>query len=199
MTMTGTDVISFTPGSAGTEKRVDVVLEAYKEVCASYHGIDEFRAKLLGILPVASIAGILVLGNDIPLESDIRIQHLVGFGCFFASAFTLALFLFEVRGIVRCHHLIERGRLLETEMGVTGQFTVCQMQHAVATVSLTERIFNAKVAASAMYSLVFAAWLFLALHFSFGITIIGCGLTATIAGGVLAFGTHRMLTRHIPA
>lgn len=199
MTMTRTDVISFTPGSVGPDKRVDVLLDAYKEVCASYHGIDEFRAKLLGILPIASLAGILVLGNDIPLESSVKVQHLVGFGCFFAAAFTLALFLFEVRGIVRCHHLIERGRLLEAEMGVKGQFTICKEQHADAAASLTERIFNAKVAASAMYSLVFAAWLFLALHFSFGITIIGCGLTATIAGGVLGGGTYRLLTHHIPS
>lgn len=134
-------------------------LAAYAEVCRSFHAIDEFRTKLLGILPISSLAGILLLSSNnlFTGATSAPQQQLVGFGSFFAAAFTLALFLFEVRGILRCHHLIQRGEELERVLNVRGQFCVCTQQHEGATI---ERIFNAKVAASAMYSLVFSAWLF---------------------------------------
>jgi hypothetical protein len=181
------------------ERRIDILLAAYSEVCASYHAIDEFRTKLLGILPIASLAGILLLGKDNLFQADSLAQRLVGFASFFAAAFTLSLFLFEIRGILRCHHLIERGAQLEEALNVKGQFFVCSHQHAQAAGSRLERVFNAKVAASAVYSLVFAAWLFLALRFTFGFHLVGCGLTATILGGALGFGVHSLLNRRIPA
>lgn len=187
-----------TPESS-KERRVDILLAAYEEVCNSYHAIDEFRTKLLGILPIASLAGILLLGKDNLFQSDWFYQRLVGFASFFAAAFTLALFLFEIRGILRCHHLIVRGAKLETELDVKGQFYVCSKQHVDSAGSIIERTFNAKVAASAVYSLVFAAWLFLALRFTFGIHLVGCGLTATIIGGALGVGVHSLLNRRIPA
>ena len=180
-------------------KRVDILLSAYREVCASYHAIDEFRAKLLGILPLASLAGILVVGKEGPLDAGSPIARLIGFASFFAAAFTLALFLFEIRGILRCHHLIHRGKELEDKLQILGQFAVCTHQHERTLGSLAERLFNAKVAASAMYSLVFSAWLFMALKFSFDITVIGCGLTATAAGGVLAIGVYKLLTQQVAA
>jgi len=189
-----------TPSSDPTQaRRVDILLAAYGEVCNSYHKIDEFRSKLLGILPIASLAGILLLGKDNLFQADSFYLRLVGFASFFAAAFTLALFLFEIRGILRCHHLIKRGTKLEKELNVEGQFFVCSQQHINAAASRIEKIFNAKVAASAVYSLVFAAWLFLALRFTFGLHLVGCGLTATILGGALGFGVHALLKKRIPA
>jgi hypothetical protein len=175
------------------------LLKAYDEVCRSYHAIDEFRTKLLGILPISSLAGILLLGKDNLFTGDGSgsQQQLVGFASFFATAFTLALFLFEIRGILRCHYLIQRGADLERDLHVRGQFDVCTDQHA--SDAATERIFNAKVAASAVYSLVFSAWLFMALRFTFGLHIVGCGLTATILGGVLAVGTHHLVSKRVAA
>ena len=179
------------------ERRTDILLAAYSEVCTSYHAIDDFRTKLLGILPIASLAGILLLGKDNLFQDGSSSQKLIGFASFFAAAFTLSLFLFEIRGILRCHHLIQRGVQLETALQVKGQFYVCSRQHDEAAQSKIEKVFNAKVAASAVYSLVFAAWLFLALKFSFGFTIIGCGLTATLLGGLLGVGVHSILNRKI--
>ena len=189
----GTSVEDLTP------ERIDILLAAYGEVCNSYHAIDDFRTKLLGILPIASLAGILLLGKDNLFQGDISSQRLIGFASFFAAAFTLALFLFEIRGIIRCHHLIKRGAKLEESLEVKGQFTVCSDQHDQAATSITERIFNAKVASSAVYSLVFAAWFFLGLRFTFGFHLVGCGLTATIIGGALGVGVHSLLNRRIPA
>ena len=180
--------------------RTEVVLAAYREVCSSYHAIDDFRTKLLGILPITSLAGILLVGRDSFFGgNDGQAWALIGFGSFFAAALTLALFLFEIRGILRCHHLIERGATLEETLRVKGQFFVCTDQHQNSATRTTEKIFNAKVAACAVYSLVFSAWLFMALRFSFGLHIVGCGLTATILGGALAVGIHALLTRRIAA
>ena len=187
-------------------ERTERLLAAYGEVCRSYHAIDDFRTKLLGVLPIASLAGILVVGKDTPL-AEMKVHPLIGFGSFFAAAFTLSLFLFEIRGILRCSHLIERGEALERKLRVEGQFYVCSQQHAratghehaMATEARSERFFNAKVAACAVYSLVFAAWLFMALKFSFGWAPIGCGLTATVIGGLLAFGVHEVVSERIAA
>ena len=63
------------------DKQTERLLEAYKEVCTSYHAIDDFRTKLLGILPVASIAGILVVGKDTPFAEG-ALQPLIGFASF---------------------------------------------------------------------------------------------------------------------
>jgi len=63
----------------------------------------------------------------------------------------------------------------------------------------TERVFNAKVAASAVYSLVFAAGLFMALRFSFGLHIVGCGLSATIVGGALGVAIDHLVSKRIAA
>ena len=182
-----------------TEQRAEVLLAAYGEVCTSYHAIDDFRTKLLGILPIASLGGILLLGKDNMFVADSPSQRLAGFASFFAAAFTLALFLFEIRGILRCHHLIQRGTELERAMNVKGQFFVCSQQHDKAAHSKVEKVFNAKVAASAVYSLVFAAWLFLGLYFTFGFTLIGCGLTASGIGLLLGAGVHAIINRRIAA
>lgn len=179
---------------ASPQQHITVLLAVYGEVCTSYHAIDDFRTKLLGILPITSIAGILALGHESLIETSIgSSQRLIGFASFFGAAFTLALFLFEIRGIIRCHHLITRGEDLEQRLQVRGQFFVCAFSHRRVVDSGLERFFNAKVAASAMYSLVFAAWFFLALKFTFGFALIGCGLTAVSIGGLLALAVHHLL------
>ena len=186
------------------EMRIEALLAAYSEVCVSYHAIDDFRTKLLGILPISSLAGIILLGQDSFLaqetpDPNFLAYKLIGFGSCFAAAFTLALFLFEIRGLIRCHHLIQRGKELERALNVYGQFSVCALQHDKAQTNRTERIFNAKVAASAVYSLVFSAWLFMALRFSFNVALLGCGLTATIVGGALGVGTYFLLSKSVAA
>jgi hypothetical protein len=44
--------------------RTEDLKAVYQELCISYRAIDDFRAKLLGFLPVATIAGILVVVTD---------------------------------------------------------------------------------------------------------------------------------------
>jgi hypothetical protein len=49
------------PVKPADDRRTKRLLAAYTEVCRSYQAVDDFRAKLLGILPIASLAGILLV------------------------------------------------------------------------------------------------------------------------------------------
>jgi hypothetical protein len=72
-------------------------------------------------------------------------------------------------------------------------------RHENSETRRSEKIFNPRVAACAVYSLVFSAWLFMALRLSSGFHIVACGLTATILAGILAVGIRALLGRRIAA
>lgn len=77
---------------------------AYAELCKTYHAIDDFRGKLLGFLPLASGAGILLLVNNAFVEEAKRnfaLQYALPIGVF-GFIVTLGLFFFEINGIRRC-------------------------------------------------------------------------------------------------
>jgi hypothetical protein len=186
------------------EKRVEALLSAYAEVCKSYHAVDEFRMKLLGLLPLASLLGIVLLKRDGLMLLSSGGNQLVGFVSIFAAAFTLALFLFEIRGILRCSDLIGRGRQIEEELRVQGQFWVCAIEAECARrrSSLTDWIafvFNATVAVCVIYSVVFAAWAFVALRYGYGVGIWGCALSGVALGLLLAAGAYAMVRKLIAA
>lgn len=141
------------------------LLRAYAEICNSYRAIDDFRMKLLGFLPFASVAGVLLLSKDIPSAQS----KLVGYACFFASVFTFSLFLYEIRGMLRSGGLIQRGKRIEERLLVHGQFFQCEAETHARSDTFADRIrlhMNTTVASCFMYSLVFAFWLFLALDLS---------------------------------
>ena len=81
----------------------------YAEVCRSYHGIDEFRAKLLALLPLASGTGIFVMLEP---GSPAGLSYLSAVGAFGLLA-SLGLYAYELRGIQRCNRLIRIGAPLE--------------------------------------------------------------------------------------
>jgi len=90
---------------------------AYQEVCKSYQAIVDFRAKLLGFLPLASGAGAYAVLSKEPIPNWAWVAGVFGF------AITLGLFLYELRGLQRAGALEEAGRELEQALGLTsGQF-----------------------------------------------------------------------------
>jgi hypothetical protein len=126
----------------------------YQELCASYHGIADFRAKLLGLLPLASGAGIFLLLGE-PSGTQPLPKTLVAVGVF-GFLVTLGLFTYELRGIQRCNALIEVGKALEDELGVQGQFRLRP--------GAVNGIIGTTLAARIIYPAVLAAWLFVALY-----------------------------------
>lgn len=140
----------------------DFESRAYDQLCQSYRAIDDFRAKLLGFLPLATGAGILVLLKEAPnawnkgpgVEGA---PALVAVGVFGALV-TLGLFSYEIYGIKKCAALIYHGGRIEALLNVdNGQFT--KRPNNVAWV------INEPFAAGVIYPGVLAAWMFFALNF----------------------------------
>lgn len=182
--------------------RVKALLGVYQEICKSHQAVDEFRMKLLGLLPLASLAGIFLLGKSGMGPGSVGEQslpQLIAFIGIFAAIFTLALFMYEIRGILKCHELILSGRKIEKSLGISGQFWVCEKQHEQKRTSKTHSIFNAITTACFTYSFVFTGWLFLTLHNGFGFRNLHCLITAPIVGLVIGFAAYGLIKKCIPA
>jgi hypothetical protein len=134
----------------------DEQLKVYEQLCNSYRAIDDFRAKLLGFLPLATGAGIFLLITD--PENIKFMQGLFQPMGVFGFVITLGLFFYELYGIKKCTHLISAGKEIEYDLGVqNGQF-----KRRPPGVAL---LINEPLAAGIIYPAVLAAWTFLALAF----------------------------------
>jgi hypothetical protein len=81
--------------------------KAYDEVCRSYERIDDFRAKLLSLLPIVSGTGLFLLLRETGLgEAATDSRSLLTFSGSFGAVITLGLLFYELRGIQRCVRLI---------------------------------------------------------------------------------------------
>jgi hypothetical protein len=90
----------------------------YQETCRRHTAISSFRAKLLALLPLASGAGLLLLGRD----AGTRFLGPIGL---YGLAVGAGLFLYELRGIQTCAALRRQAAGLEDALGVPpgqGQF-----------------------------------------------------------------------------
>ena len=76
----------------------------YAQICTSYHAIDDFRAKLLALLPFATGAGIFLLLNKDAVTADTKV--FLGPIGIFGFVITLGLFVYEIYGIRKCGALI---------------------------------------------------------------------------------------------
>ena len=98
----------------------------YQELCNSYRAIDSFRAQLLGFLPIVSGAGIFLLLSDAITDPDkwLFAKSFLDEIGYFGITITIALYLFELYGIKKCHCLIELGKDIETiRFELDGQFS----------------------------------------------------------------------------
>lgn len=160
-------------------KHNQILMDLYKEICKSYHVIDDYRVKLLSFLPLFSVVGIFFIDDHPKLGHEI-----IGFAGIFAALFTIALFVYEIRGIIRSDTLIKRGKAIEKQLGFQGQFYICAQEQA--TISLLKKSFNAKFAACLVYSLVFAAWLFIFLKYGPSYETANCIISAAGTGIAIA-------------
>jgi len=138
-----------------SEIRTDAVKAIYEQVCAAHNEISEFRAKLLALLPIASGTGIFLLLSE--KFTTAAATHLIAVGMF-GAFITLGLFLYELRGIHRCHALRECGKILERELlneKCTGVFTAERASVLKGFVGVTW-------AALIVYPTVIGAWSYVA-------------------------------------
>jgi len=181
------------------------VTTAYSELCRSYQQLHEFRMKLLGLLPIASVVGLVALGKALPtlgkavttLPQPEFSPEALGYIGIFSGIFTLALFGYEVRSLLMCHDYSVTGAHLEAAMGVRGQFTLCdEARHFACYQGRIKRplarLVNDKVTSSLVYSFVFSSWFFVGLKFAFAMQTHRCvwwaaSIGATVAGAALLF------------
>jgi hypothetical protein len=105
--------------SEPTLPQPDDVRAVYQQLCESYRAIDDSRLKLLGLLPLATGAGILVLSGRADEGMDRSLSLAVGL---FGLMATLGLYSYELHGMKKCGALIDAGRLIERSIGINGQF-----------------------------------------------------------------------------
>jgi hypothetical protein len=125
---------------------------AYEQLCQSYRAIDDFRAKLLGFLPLVTGGGLILLTGRVDEVGKVFFRPVGLLGV----AVTTGLLAYEMFGIKKCHHLLEAGRELEKKMVLpAGQF-IDRPKDLLGVV-------NEPFAAAAIYPAVLAAWTYLAL------------------------------------
>jgi hypothetical protein len=142
--------------SPGTER-------AYDQTCATYRAIDDFRAKLLGFIPIASGGGVFLVSQATESDNGGGVQLAAGL---FGFVVTLGLLAYEIYGIKRCHYLIEYGRRLESDMNLRyGQFQnrPREVVPAVGRWKLPVGI-DEPLATALIYPAVLAGWAFVAIQ-----------------------------------
>lgn len=147
------------------DDKTEVLKTAYLELCKTYHAIDDFRGKLLGFLPLASGAGILLLVNEAFVNGAKRssaMPYALPIGLF-GFIVTLGLFFYELNGIRRCNSLITEGQRIEKELAVEGQF----LRYPEDVLGWI----GPGLASQVIYSAVLAAWAYVALFFFFSPTV----------------------------
>ena len=157
----------------------------YEQLCQSYRAIDEFRAKLLGFLPLASAGGAFLLLND-PQKIKLAKPFLEPLGLF-GFVVTLGLFFYELYGIRKCHALINAGKKLECYLGITdGQF-IRRPRNLVYVI-------NEPFAAGMIYPAVLAGWIFLALVFPQSQSDQPPAIEAALEAAIYVFAGFSLLT-----
>lgn len=133
----------------------DPKLMLYQAICTSYTAINDWRAKLLGFLPLASGAGIFFLLNTAPTRvgaTGSAPTYFLPIGIV-GAVISLGLFIFDIRALNLRSGLIKAGRALEREMHCVGQFR--QRPHSYL------HAINDHWGSIFIYLAVIAGWLFL--------------------------------------
>ena len=139
------------------QKATDDTLRAeYQEICDSHRAITDFRGKLLGLLPIASGAGIfLLLDKPIKASDTTFTTFLVAAGIFGATV-TIGLFFYEYGGMIECHRLRQCGENLERELKLESDFSRFR--------KTWPDLVGPALAGAVVYFAVIAAWLFVSVH-----------------------------------
>ena len=144
-----------------SDQHAENLRTGYRELCTSYRAIDDFRAKLLGFLPLATGTGFFLLLDKLKDSNNLTAETrslLFAVGIFGVSI-TFGLFLYEIYGIKKCGALIKAGIHMEETLQIkTGQFS--ERPQNVAW------LINEPFAAGVIYPSVLAAWTYFAVNFA---------------------------------
>lgn len=125
----------------------------YEQVCTSYHNVEDFRARLLGLIPGVTAGSFIATIASNPEKSQALTNLVFPFGILGALV-VLGLFFYEIENLKRATILAARGHMLEQTMQIVGPFA-----------PYSDTFFNARDAAAIIYSISFAGWVCIALWF----------------------------------
>lgn len=161
------------------------MVAVYAQVGDNYRAIDDLRLRLLALLPLATGTGVLVLLGGHSVSAVIGVSAGV-----FGMVATISLYFYELHGVEKCAHFIDRGAQLEQNLGVPGSFTN-RPHHIFGIVS--ELLPSALI-----YPASFAGWLFLALyHAGPGVRSLAT-IAAFVAGAAASIVTITVMEKTRP-
>lgn len=137
------------------EQRQRAILALYAEVCSGWRTLTDVRFKLLGLLPIVSVAVLITLlshtrGTDALAPGERTAVAALGL------LFTGAVRLYDLRNTDLYNDLVGRGRQIESELGIhTGHFRGRPDSRG---------IIQHDIAIGAVYSLSALGWLFAAVQ-----------------------------------
>jgi hypothetical protein len=139
---------------AGEDGKRNTLEIMYDKVTIQHDKIDDFRAKLLGFLPVVTGIGLFALVKE--SQGDAGFFFSIGL---FGAIASIGLFVHELRGITECYMLITVGAALEhdlkPETEPRGAFSSRYWWGFARSVSR-------ETAALIVYPATIAAWVFVA-------------------------------------
>ncbi|MEP7375909.1 MAG: hypothetical protein ABI675_21110 [Chitinophagaceae bacterium] len=139
----------------------------YTECSNGYHKIDDFRAKLLGFLPLASATGIF--GTLYIDSKTVMSGNHIALGLFGALS-TIGLLVYELKGILKCTQFIFLGRWIEAILNKDIYVAVNEKEISKKIpgffTELLEDVFMTRVvvepvASAFVYSTVLASWVYI--------------------------------------
>lgn len=125
----------------------------YQQICTGYQNIEDFRSKLLALVPFVTASSFVATIISNPTKSLPLTNLVLPFGTLGAFV-TLGLYIFELENTHRLALLAARGRRIEQHMNIVGVFN----HHPSA-------LLNDYNAADLIYLETFAGWICLALWF----------------------------------
>jgi hypothetical protein len=133
------------------------LLEIYRQLNTGYHAVDDFRAKLLGFLPLASGAAFLALFEESKAKGIgpyLRETGVLG------VLIALGLLIYELKGIQKCTCFIHYGGAIEKkllgESFSEGKFI------GLKDYKKGWRFATEPVASAIVYATVMAGWVYVA-------------------------------------
>jgi hypothetical protein len=133
----------------------------YQQVGAQHDKIDDFRAKLLALLPVVTGIGLFAVLEKDPQVGACHFSALTTIGIVGALS-SIGLFVHELRGITDCYMLIAIGTALErklTKANTDTKWGPFSSRHWTGCRGLVNR----EIAALIVYPTTIDTWVFIAV------------------------------------
>jgi hypothetical protein len=141
-------------GSSATVDHEKSLVIAYQELCNRHQQIDDFRGKLLALLPIASGAAALVLLRS---SSSVVEKYLLPIGVY-GIVITFGLFIYELHGIAVCKQIMEQAGDLEAALDIPEY----SRQYLDRNRNFLHRVIEVEMASWIVYLSVIAGWLYIA-------------------------------------